>query len=81
MATARETRLALLSVIGRWGTALSDRAGGAPSSPSEAPPYHVVASLWADVIVLVDQLTRLAEEGEQLQHQVRSHRPGDQKSM
>lgn len=81
MATARETRLALLNVIGRWGTALSDRAGGATTSTSEALPYHALAALWADVIVLVDQLTRLAEEGEELQHQVRSHRPGDQKSM
>ena len=81
MATARETRLALLSVIGRWGTALSDWEGSATASPSEAPPYHVIAALWADVIVLVDQLTRLAEDGEELQHQVRSHRPGDQKSM
>lgn len=81
MATARETRLALLSVIGRWGTALSDWERGATTSQSEAPPYHVIATLWADVIVLVDELTRLAEDGEELQHQVRSHRPGDQKSM
>lgn len=81
MATARETRLALLNVIGRWGTALSDRERGATTSPSEASPYQQLATLWADVIVLVDELTRLAEDGEELQHQVRSHRPGDQKLM
>ena len=81
MTTARETRLALLSVIGCWGTALSDWEGSRRAAPPEELPYHVIATAWADVLVLVDQLTRLAEDGEQLQHQVRSHRPGDQKSM